>query len=253
MNNVVINADDFGLNSSVNRAIVELFERGLVQSTTLMANMPGFDEAVEMAHQEHLTGKIGIHLVLTEGTPLTEDMRSANFLFHGKADFKQTLKNNLFFLDRRKQELIFNELAAQIEKIRSCGIPISHIDTHHHVHEWYSVTKIIFDLMKKYSITSVRILNNMEQDKPLSKKLYRGGVNYVLRRRGLNFSELFGSYDDYRAVLKGRPGSLANKKVEVMVHPDYDSEGRLVDKVESSRANLFTEQMVELNNSDSQK
>jgi chitin disaccharide deacetylase len=45
-NNVKINADDFGLNSSVNKAIIEAFDNNYINSTTLMANMPGFDEAV---------------------------------------------------------------------------------------------------------------------------------------------------------------------------------------------------------------
>ena len=43
----IINADDFGLSSSVNK-IVESFNNGLINSTTLMANMPGFEEAVEL-------------------------------------------------------------------------------------------------------------------------------------------------------------------------------------------------------------
>jgi hypothetical protein len=42
---VIINADDFGMNSSVNRAILSSVEQGLVTSTSIMANMPGFEEA----------------------------------------------------------------------------------------------------------------------------------------------------------------------------------------------------------------
>ena len=53
-NKIIINADDFGLNSSVNKAIVESFNNGLINSTTLMANMPGFEEAVEMAHKSKI-------------------------------------------------------------------------------------------------------------------------------------------------------------------------------------------------------
>jgi chitin disaccharide deacetylase len=43
---ILINADDFALKSSVNNAIVELFNKRLINSTTLMTNMHGFDEAV---------------------------------------------------------------------------------------------------------------------------------------------------------------------------------------------------------------
>ncbi|HEY7181078.1 MAG TPA: ChbG/HpnK family deacetylase, partial [Blastocatellia bacterium] len=42
---LIVNADDFGLTSGVNRAIIEGHTRGAITSATLMANMPGFDAA----------------------------------------------------------------------------------------------------------------------------------------------------------------------------------------------------------------
>ena len=72
MKKLIINADDFGLNTSVNHAIIESFEKGLINSTTLMANMPGFEEAIELAHKNNIIDKIGIHLCLTEGEPITK-------------------------------------------------------------------------------------------------------------------------------------------------------------------------------------
>lgn len=38
-----INADDFGLSESVNRAIIESFQKGCVTSATQMVNMPYVD------------------------------------------------------------------------------------------------------------------------------------------------------------------------------------------------------------------
>ena len=37
---VIVNADDFGISEEVNNAIKLAFERGLIQRTTLMVNMP---------------------------------------------------------------------------------------------------------------------------------------------------------------------------------------------------------------------
>src|ERR1700734_1066609 len=69
---VIINADDFGMSSAVNSAILSGVEQGLVTSTSIMANMPGFEEAVRL-EREHdlLRGRVGVHLNLTEGRPLT--------------------------------------------------------------------------------------------------------------------------------------------------------------------------------------
>jgi hypothetical protein len=59
-----VNADDFAMSAEINRAIVEAFHEGVISSTTLITNMPGFEEACEPAHRYRLLGKIGLHLNL---------------------------------------------------------------------------------------------------------------------------------------------------------------------------------------------
>ena len=49
MRRLIINADDFGLTAGVNRAIVEAHQRGIVTSTTLMANSGAFEAATAIA------------------------------------------------------------------------------------------------------------------------------------------------------------------------------------------------------------
>src|SRR5260370_42450098 len=75
MRKIIVNADDFGMSAEVNRAIVEAFENNVISSTTLMANMPGFDEACELAHRHRLVSKIGLHLNLTAVYPLSSPIR----------------------------------------------------------------------------------------------------------------------------------------------------------------------------------
>ena len=41
----------------------------------MMGNGAGFDEAAELAHAHGLGDRIGVHLVLTEGVPLTDAIR----------------------------------------------------------------------------------------------------------------------------------------------------------------------------------
>lgn len=71
MKNIIVNADDFGLKSSVNKAIVESFNKEIISSTTIMANMPGFEEAVELAFKHEFNDRLGIHLNLDAGCHLT--------------------------------------------------------------------------------------------------------------------------------------------------------------------------------------
>ena len=66
----IVNGDDFGYSTSINHATIEAFNHDKINSATIMANMPGFEEAVELAHANKVADKIGAHLVLTEGTLL---------------------------------------------------------------------------------------------------------------------------------------------------------------------------------------
>src|SRR4051794_35950963 len=68
----IINADDFGCNSNFNAAIVSCFEKNLINSTTIMVNMEGFEEAVKLASIHGLKNSIGLHVNLTGGRPLTD-------------------------------------------------------------------------------------------------------------------------------------------------------------------------------------
>jgi predicted glycoside hydrolase/deacetylase ChbG (UPF0249 family) len=75
---LILNADDFGYSEAVNRAILSAFESSLVTSTSIMANMPGFDDAIGMVGRGNVVGqKVGVHLNLTEGFALSGSYLSA--------------------------------------------------------------------------------------------------------------------------------------------------------------------------------
>lgn len=54
-----INADDFGRSPSINAAIVQCFEEGLINQTTIMANMPYYEEAVALSMKHGFLIKLG--------------------------------------------------------------------------------------------------------------------------------------------------------------------------------------------------
>ncbi|MEI3421302.1 MAG: ChbG/HpnK family deacetylase [Butyricimonas faecihominis] len=67
---VIVNADDVGMNHNVNLAIDYCFKKNIISSTTIMANMPGFDEAVKLACIGKYDKYVGMHFNLVEGVPL---------------------------------------------------------------------------------------------------------------------------------------------------------------------------------------
>ena len=67
----IINADDFGLSQEVNSAVVQCFRDGTIDRTTLLVNMPQTDAACALAREHGFFDRVGLHINLVEGTPLT--------------------------------------------------------------------------------------------------------------------------------------------------------------------------------------
>ncbi len=66
MKELIVNADDFGLSSGANRAIIRAWQEGILTSTSLMAGGKAFDEAVDLA-RENPGLQVGLHLTLVQG------------------------------------------------------------------------------------------------------------------------------------------------------------------------------------------
>jgi len=153
---LIVNADDFGFTSGVNRGIVEGHSHGVVTSSTLMANGPAFGEAAQMAKTLPKLS-VGCHVVLTDGQPVL-DAAQLPSLTTG-THFRDGM--NTFAVraiaGRMDADEITAEAAAQIRKIQSEGIAISHIDTHKHTHLF---PKILRPLLRAAADCGVRCVRN---------------------------------------------------------------------------------------------
>lgn len=156
MRRLIVNADDFGFTSGVNRAIVEAHSQGVVTSSTLMANGPAFVEAAQLAKAAPGLS-VGCHVVLTDGEPVLEATqlrsltRGARFR-DGMMAFAARAVTGSMDADE-----ITAEAAAQIQKIQSAGIAVSHIDTHKHTHLF---PRILRPLLRAAAACGVRSVRN---------------------------------------------------------------------------------------------
>lgn len=240
---IVINADDFGHSASVNKAISESFAKGLINSTTIMANMPGFDEAIEYIYNYKLNARVGVHLVLSEGDPLTETIK-LHGLFFKKSSFssKERIKS-LFLINKKIERLIYDEFSAQINKVKSNGVQITHLDSHHQIHDMFAIMKIMSELLKEHNIPSMRILNNLNRSFNRFKNAYRNMINIYLKRRGINFSDYLGDQDGFFEFYKNNPEFISKNKenkIEIMVHPSFNINGDLVNKIGDNEYDLHS-------------
>jgi predicted glycoside hydrolase/deacetylase ChbG (UPF0249 family) len=172
---LIINADDFGYTSGVNRAIVEAHSRGVVTSSTLMANGRAFAEAAQLAGTVPKLS-IGCHVVLTDGDPLLPGeqlptLTSAGHFRDGMVAFAARAIGG-----RMHDEEIADEATAQIRKLQSAGIVVSHVDTHKHTHLF---PRILRPLLSAAAACGVRRVRN-----PFGPRLPMRS-NHLLARPGL--------------------------------------------------------------------
>ena len=154
---LILNADDFGLTPSINRAIGELRAAGAITSATLMAAGPAFDDAVAVAHAHPSLG-VGCHIVLVDGLPVSPPNTIPSLIGPDGKSFRPTLRSFLADLIRGRilAEDIAREALAQIEKLQRAGIRITHIDTHKHTHLFPSVARPLLQVAADASIFAIR-------------------------------------------------------------------------------------------------
>src|SRR5512142_2512341 len=132
---LIINADDLGLTPGVNRAVAEAYGRGVVTSTTLMANAAAFADAVATVRDTRLS--VGCHVVLVDGAPVLGREQVSTLIAgdasgqfrHGFAEFALAALRG-----RLDAEQLEAEAAAQMQRVQVAGGRVSHCDTHKHVH-----------------------------------------------------------------------------------------------------------------------
>lgn len=192
---VIVNADDFGFSEAVNYGILKAHKQGIVTSTSIMANMPGFAHAVEL-WKKNPTLRVGVHLNITCGKPVLTDHQTMTneegYFVHGNEDSYSDYE-------------IFEELCAQMEKVLAAGIEIDHLDSHHHIHTEERFQKVMEKLLRKYPYPirgGFTYKNDYPFQSTLCTKFYDDGV----------------SYESLVSILKQFE---ADKIYDVMCHPAF--------------------------------
>lgn len=240
MKKLIVNADDFGLHESINNAIIEGHQSGCVSSTSIMPAGRAFQHAAQLSSQNRLLG-VGVHLTLVGLEPLSEPEQVCS-LIDGQGRF---FKNYIHFLlkyvqGKIRREEIRQEMALQIERVIAAGIPVTHLDSHQHLHIVPGIFEVVVELAKCYHIGAVRIPDEAYfftggYPFSLSRILGRTGLTLLSRlvrmkiaRQGLAapdhfFGMLSGGHmsEDYLLqIVEQLPEGVS----EIMMHPGKENE-----------------------------
>ena len=217
---VVLCADDFGMEPSVNEGILRLAAAGRLTAVTCMVEMPAWRAGAPALSGLAGRADAGLHLDL--GT------RSAAELLALAA------RGAIGLVDEAR---VADRIAAQLDRFEEAlGAPPAFVDGHHHVHQLRPVRNALLRVLGARFGDRVPHVRNVVPLRPRGTKaaIVAGlGARPLLRRleaeRIPHNTDFAGVYDlsarsDFPGLLRGWLGDLADGGL-VMCHPGLPGEG----------------------------
>jgi hopanoid biosynthesis associated protein HpnK len=156
---IVVTGDDFGKSREVNEAVEAAHREGILTTASLMVAEPAFEDAVARARA--CPGlATGLHLVLCDGRAASAASAPAGLASADGAFERSPARAGIrYWLERRAlREPIERELRAQIERYLASGLPLDHVDGHHHLHLHPVVFDVLAPLLGEYRVPFVRLV-----------------------------------------------------------------------------------------------
>jgi predicted glycoside hydrolase/deacetylase ChbG (UPF0249 family) len=227
---LIVNADDYGRTPGVSAGIREAHLYGIVSSASVMLNMPAVGEDLQLALRDCPRLGLGVHLVLTSGTPLLPSEKVPS-LTAGKAVFPGQEEQIARLHDLHPAQ-VHAEWQAQVEQfIAFTGRAPDHFDLHHHISYLSApLLRIMLEFSRKYGcpIRLPRVTQGGEALSGLPDGLILNIQTFTARllkefapRHPDAFYGSFYDHEATREVLMQLLSSLPEGSTELMCHPGY--------------------------------
>jgi len=170
---LIINADDFGISPSTNEAICELANSGSITSTTVMVNMPYYEDIKELRDSvpKNLFS-IGLHFNITQGKPISEQEEIRSLVDKEGNFFSPKRLRYRILAGRISLSEVQKEFTAQYERLAKLVGVVDHVDSHNDILKYRSTMK---------AVLSSKILNTESYlgFRTYNKTFIKQGVNTV--------------------------------------------------------------------------
>jgi predicted glycoside hydrolase/deacetylase ChbG (UPF0249 family) len=237
---VVINADDFGKSDETVDATIECFEAGALTSATLMASMPATGRAAAFAASRPEFG-FGAHLSFVRDPadrPLSDPARVPCLVDSDGRLLPTNTVRRRALLGRLDPAQIEIEIEAQVGALRDLGVPITHVDSHRHLHKFAPFRAALAEALPRLGITRVRAVQDVYLERAALSLTHWVGPHWRKGiRRSFDTTEHFFmpsmAEPPWSAQLLERVPTLAATSLEVGVHPGSDEAWRRRDHDET--------------------
>ena len=153
---VIFAADDLGSSSSVNRAVIEAHDRGIVTAASMMAGGDAFQEAAQgVLERGELS--LGLHVTLCDGRSVLPHVSIPDLVDSNGFFFKGPAMTWLSFDRKRVISQVEMEVEAQFCRLEAAGIQPAYIDSHHHLHMHPRVFEVVCRLASQRGVSWIRI------------------------------------------------------------------------------------------------
>jgi len=238
---LIVTADDFGRAEAVNQAVESGHRDGVLTAASLMVTGAAVDDAVARARRLPDLG-VGLHLALVDATPALPpeaipDLVEADGRFTSRL---VALGIRIWALPRVRRQ-VAAEIRAQFELYRATGLPLDHVDSHHHYHLHPTVFDILLPLAREYGAAGIRVpfepplaswraRRERAGDRFLTAAFHFGRtarMRALVRRHGMVANDsMFGLFDSggmdsgrLAAYVEGLPPGLSETYCHPGAHP----------------------------------
>ena len=157
MRSLAITGDDFGLSREVNRAVAEAYDHGVLTRASLMVNEDAAAEAISLARARPGLS-VGLHLVVLDGRSALPPQAIPRLVAsEGRLPSGPFATGLRYQFSRETRRQLAREIRAQLERFADTGLPLSHVDGHHHMHLHPFVLETLADLAGRFGIRSIRL------------------------------------------------------------------------------------------------
>ncbi len=216
---VIVNADDLGLSSEVNTAILTGIDEGWISDASVIVTGPQFP-----ALAPWLAGRaVGLHVDVSEFAPL------------GSGLDRWMPQRPVAWPVGARAGLVA-EMSAQADRLLKVGARISHVDSHQHLHWQPVVLDAVAAVARKYNVRWVRGVGAVPPV-GLRRVARAHATGTRLRLSGLWSSDGFAPANRVRVALES---GWRVDTLEVMCHPGRDI-AAYVDEVEWLRSDPWAQ------------